>query len=108
IVTGSRADNPLPARARAAAGHRMTSMIEVKNLTKYFGPVLAVDRVNFNIARGEIVGLLGLNGAGKTTTMRILTTYLPATSGSARLAGFDVRGQSLAVRQRIGYLPENV
>ncbi len=83
-------------------------MIEVKNLTKYFGPVLAVDRVNFTVARGEIVGLLGLNGAGKTTTMRILTTYLPATSGSARLADFDVRTQSLDVRHRIGYLPENV
>ncbi|HKI31953.1 MAG TPA: ATP-binding cassette domain-containing protein [Gemmataceae bacterium] len=83
-------------------------MIDVKNLTKYFGPVLAVDRVNFSISRGEIVGLLGLNGAGKTTTMRILTTYLPATSGTAHLAGFDVRTQSLDVRQRIGYLPENV
>jgi ABC-2 type transport system ATP-binding protein len=83
-------------------------MIEVKNLTKYFGPVLAVDRVNFTVARGEIVGLLGLNGAGKTTTMRVLTTYLPATSGTARLADFDVRTQSIEVRQRIGYLPENV
>src|SRR5579884_876603 len=86
----------------------MTPMIEVKNLTKYFGPVLAVDRVSFNVARGEIVGLLGLNGAGKTTTMRVLTTYLPATSGTAHLAGFDVRTQSVAVRQHIGYLPENV
>jgi ABC-2 type transport system ATP-binding protein len=83
-------------------------MIEVKNLTKYFGPILAVDRVNFNVARGEIVGLLGLNGAGKTTTMRILTTYLPATSGTAQLSGFDVRLQSLEVRRHIGYLPENV
>jgi ABC-2 type transport system ATP-binding protein len=83
-------------------------MIDVKNLTKYFGPVLAVDRVNFSVARGEIVGLLGLNGAGKTTTMRILTTYLPATSGTAHLSGFDVRNQSLQVRQHIGYLPENV
>src|SRR6516165_3365091 len=83
-------------------------MIDVKNLTKYFGPVLAVDRVNFSVARGEIVGLLGLNGAGKTTTMRILTTYLPATSGTAKLSDFDVRTQSLEVRQRIGYLPENV
>jgi ABC-2 type transport system ATP-binding protein len=83
-------------------------MIHVDNLTKYFGPVLAVDHVSFDIAQGEIVGLLGLNGAGKTTTMRILTTYLPATSGVARMAGFDVRTQSLEVRQRIGYLPENV
>jgi ABC-2 type transport system ATP-binding protein len=83
-------------------------MIEVKNLTKYFGPVLAVDHVSFNVDRGEIVGLLGLNGAGKTTTMRVLTTFLPATSGTARLAGFDVRTQSLEVRKNIGYLPENV
>jgi ABC-2 type transport system ATP-binding protein len=83
-------------------------MIHVDNLTKYFGPVLAVDHVSFDITQGEIVGLLGLNGAGKSTTMRILTTYLPATSGIARMADFDVRTQSLEVRQRIGYLPENV
>lgn len=83
-------------------------MIHVHNLTKYFGPVLAVDHVSFDVAAGEIVGLLGLNGAGKTTTMRILTTYLPATSGTVRMAGFDVRSQSLEVRQKIGYLPENV
>src|SRR5437660_12263743 len=83
-------------------------MIQVDNLTKFFGPVLAVDHVSFNIARGEIVGLLGLNGAGKTTTMRILTTYLPASSGTAKLAEFDVRTQSLAVRQHVGYLPESV
>jgi ABC-2 type transport system ATP-binding protein len=83
-------------------------MIHVDNLTKYFGPVLAVDHVSFEVAQGEIVGLLGLNGAGKTTTMRILTTYLPATSGVARIAGFDVRTESLEVRKRIGYLPENV
>jgi len=83
-------------------------MIHVDKLTKYFGPVLAVDHVSFEVAQGEIVGLLGLNGAGKTTTMRILTTYLPATSGVARMAGFDVRTDSLEVRRRIGYLPENV
>jgi ABC-2 type transport system ATP-binding protein len=83
-------------------------MIHVDDLTKYFGPVLAVDHVSFEVAQGEIVGLLGLNGAGKTTTMRILTTYLPATSGTARMAGFDVRTESLEVRRRVGYLPENV
>jgi len=83
-------------------------MIQVEQLTKKFGPVLAVDNVNFTIARGEIIGLLGLNGAGKTTTMRILTTYLPATSGTAKVAGFDVRTQSMQVRQNVGYLPENV
>src|SRR6516225_9710594 len=89
----------------ADIGH---AMISVDRLTKYFGPILAVDHVTFEVAQGEIVGLLGLNGAGKTTTMRILTTYLPATSGIARMAGFDVRTESLQVRQRIGYLPENV
>jgi ABC-2 type transport system ATP-binding protein len=84
------------------------AMIEVENLTKYFGPVLALDRISFQVAKGELVGLLGPNGAGKTTTMRILTTYLPATSGAARVAGFDVRNQSMEARQQIGYLPESV
>jgi ABC-2 type transport system ATP-binding protein len=83
-------------------------MIEVKHLTKYFGPVLAVDDINFQVAKGEVVGFLGNNGAGKTTTMRILTTYLPATSGVATVAGFDVMSQSMEVRRNIGYLPENV
>src|SRR5436305_12474218 len=83
-------------------------MIQVDNLTKYFGPVLAVDRVTFDVDQGEIVGFLGLNGAGKTTTMRILTSYLPATSGIARVAGYDVMTESLDVRRNIGYLPESV
>jgi ABC-2 type transport system ATP-binding protein len=83
-------------------------MIQVDNLTKFFGPVLAVDHINFQVARGEIVGFLGPNGAGKTTTMRILTTYLPATSGIAKVAGFDVMTQSMDVRRNIGYLPESV
>jgi ABC-2 type transport system ATP-binding protein len=83
-------------------------MIEVRDLTKYFGPVLAVDHINFEIDKGEVVGFLGPNGAGKTTTIRILTSYLPATSGVARVAGFDVMTQSMEVRQNIGYLPESV
>src|SRR5258708_6345101 len=83
-------------------------MIQVDKLTKFFGSVLAVDNVTFHIAKGEIIGLLGLNGAGKTTTMRILTTFLPATTGTARVAGFDVRNQSIEVRRNIGYLPESV
>src|SRR5437016_2080945 len=83
-------------------------MIQVDDLTKLFGPVLAVDHINFQVSRGEIVGFLGPNGAGKTTTMRILTTYLPATSGIARVAGFDVMTQSMDVRRHIGYLPESV
>lgn len=83
-------------------------MIQVANLTKFFGPVLAVDNINFEVARGEIVGFLGPNGAGKTTTLRILTTWLPATSGVANVAGYDVMNQSMEVRRNIGYLPESV
>ncbi len=83
-------------------------MIQVENLTKYFGPVLAVDRVTFQVDEHEVVGFLGPNGAGKTTTMRILTGYLPATSGLAKVAGFDVMTESLEVRRNIGYLPESV
>lgn len=83
-------------------------MIQVENLTKFFGPVLAVDHISFHVGKGEVVGFLGPNGAGKTTTMRILTSFLPATSGVARVAGFDVMNQSLEVRKNIGYLPESV
>jgi ABC-2 type transport system ATP-binding protein len=83
-------------------------MISVQNLTKYFGPVIAVDHINFEVAQGEIVGFLGPNGAGKTTTMRILTSYLPATSGIARVAGYDVMTESMQVRRNIGFLPESV
>ncbi len=82
-------------------------MIEVQNLTKSFGTALAVDQISFTVNKGEILGFLGPNGAGKTTTMRILTGYIPATSGTARIAGFDVFDDSLEVRRRIGYLPEN-
>jgi ABC-2 type transport system ATP-binding protein len=83
-------------------------MISVQNLSKFFGPVMAVDKVSFEVDRGEIVGFLGPNGAGKTTTMRILTSYLPATSGVARVAGYDVMTESMDVRRHIGYLPESV
>jgi ABC-2 type transport system ATP-binding protein len=83
-------------------------MIDVDNVSKDFGPVKAISDVTFQVGRNEIVGLLGLNGAGKTTLMRILTTYMPATSGRARVAGYDVMSQSMDVRRNIGYLPENV
>ncbi|HZZ79284.1 MAG TPA: ATP-binding cassette domain-containing protein, partial [Gemmataceae bacterium] len=83
-------------------------MIQVDNITKRYGPIVAVDRISFSVGQGEIVGFLGLNGAGKTTTMRILTSYLPATSGIAKIAGYDVMLQSMQVRQNIGYLPESV
>ena len=82
-------------------------MIEVQDLTKSYGSVTAVDHVSFTVNKGEILGFLGPNGAGKTTTMRILTGYMPATSGTARVAGFDVFRESMEVRRRIGYLPEN-
>jgi ABC-2 type transport system ATP-binding protein len=81
-------------------------LIEVDHLTKSFGKVRAVDDITFSVERGEILGFLGPNGAGKTTTMRILTGYLPATSGSAKVGGFDVFEQSMDVRRHIGYLPE--
>src|SRR5260370_6087655 len=82
-------------------------MIEVQNLTKHYGPVTAIRDVSFNVAPGEIVGFLGPNGAGKSTTMRILACFMPASSGTAEVAGFDVFRDSMEVRQRIGYLPEN-
>ena len=81
-------------------------MIEVQDLTKAYGSVTAVDHVSFSVNKGEILGFLGPNGAGKTTTMRILTGFMPATSGTARVAGFDVFEDSLEVRRHIGYLPE--
>jgi ABC-2 type transport system ATP-binding protein len=83
-------------------------MIEVQNLTKYYGSVKAVDHISFSVGKGEIVGLLGPNGSGKTTTMRILTGFFPPTEGRAIVAGLDVETHSLEVRSRIGYLPENV
>jgi ABC-2 type transport system ATP-binding protein len=82
-------------------------MIEVSELTKRYAGHTAVANVSFHVDRGEIVGLLGPNGAGKSTTMRILTGFLPATSGTVRVAGFDVFTQSEEVRRRIGYMPEN-
>lgn len=81
-------------------------MIEVQNLTKTFGERTAVDHISFTVNKGEILGFLGPNGAGKTTTMRILTGFLPATSGTAKIGGFDVFDDSIEVRRRIGYLPE--
>jgi ABC-2 type transport system ATP-binding protein len=83
-------------------------MIEAEKLTKDFGTRLAVKDVTFHIEQGEIVGLLGPNGAGKTTTMRMLTGYIPATSGTAKVAGFDVKNQPMQVRKHLGYLPETV
>jgi ABC-2 type transport system ATP-binding protein len=82
-------------------------MIEVVDLTKHYRKVIAIDKISFKVQKGDVLGFLGPNGAGKTTTMRILTGAIPATSGSARLAEFDVFEQPLEVKKRIGYLPES-
>jgi ABC-2 type transport system ATP-binding protein len=81
-------------------------MIEAKGLTKRYGDLVAVDDVSFSVARGEVVGFLGPNGAGKTTVMRLLTGYLPATNGTAVIAGSDIFSDPIKARRAIGYLPE--
>jgi ABC-2 type transport system ATP-binding protein len=82
-------------------------MISVKSLTKRFGDIVAVNGVSFEVKKGEVLGFLGPNAAGKTTTMRILTCYLPADYGTAEIAGYDIYRDSLEVRRKVGYLPEN-
>lgn len=82
-------------------------MIEVERLSKKYGDYTAVSNIGFTAGKGEIVGFLGPNGAGKTTTIRMLATFLPPTSGTARIAGYDVIRQADDVRRKIGYLPEN-
>lgn len=83
-------------------------MIEVKQLTKNYGHIAAVQDLSFEIGKGEIVGFLGPNGAGKSTTMRMLTGFFPATRGTARIAGFEVHAEPLEVKRRVGYMPERV
>jgi ABC-2 type transport system ATP-binding protein len=97
-----------PSLSARAITTMATAAINVRNLTKRYGTVLAVDDVSFQVQPGELVGFLGPNGAGKTTCMRILTTWIPASSGYAWLSGFDVMYQSMDVRKRVGYLPESV
>jgi len=82
-------------------------VIEVNELTRYYGPKKAISNVSFNVKKGEILGLLGPNAAGKTTTMRILTCFMPPTSGSAKVGGFDIFDQSMNIKNITGYLPEN-
>ena len=100
---------PLPGQSPRLTNTRMndTPMIEVIKLTKRYAGHTAVRDISFTVARGEIVGLLGPNGAGKSTTMRILSCFLPATSGTVRVAGLDVFRDSREVRRRIGFMPEN-
>src|SRR5258706_12769960 len=82
-------------------------LVEVHNLVKTFGPLRAVDDLSFQVKRGEIVGLLGPNGAGKSTTMKVLTCYLVADGGTAKVAGVSIDKEPVEVRRHIGYLPEN-
>src|SRR5438309_138584 len=100
-----------PPRRSARAGRAMTAAtpaIEVAGLVRSFGEVRAVDGVDFDVAPGEVFGLLGPNGAGKTTVIRMLTTLIPAESGSARIFGLDVRRESMRVRRAIGYVPQQL
>src|SRR5436309_13166037 len=83
-------------------------MIKVENLTKRYAGQTAIQDLNFEVGKGEIMGFLGPNGAGKSTTMRILSSFMPATSGRVSIAGFDVFEQSLQARAHLGYMPENV
>ncbi len=83
-------------------------MIEVQELTKVYGNKAAIDNLTFTVEQGEVVGFLGPNGAGKTTTMRVLSCFMPPTSGTAKVGGYDIHAQALEVRRRIGYLPEHV
>lgn len=83
-------------------------MIEIDHLTKAFGAIKAVDDVSFKVAKGEVLGFLGPNGAGKSTTMKMITGFLPPSSGTATVAGFDVRRNPIDVKKRVGYLPEGV
>ena len=81
--------------------------VQVESLTKLYGDQAAVDHISFSVAKGQVLGFLGPNGAGKSTTMKILTGFIPQTSGSANVAGFDVNADTMAVRKATGYLPEN-
>ena len=82
-------------------------MIEVRNLTNRYGELVAIRDISFTAGPGQVLGFLGPNGAGKTTTMRIITGFMPATSGTVKVAGYDIFDDSYEVRKRIGYLPEN-
>src|ERR1700687_394602 len=82
-------------------------MIEVRNLTKRYGDLVPIRDISFPAATGQVLGFLGPNGAGKTTTMRIITGFMPATSGTVKVAGYDIFEDSYEVRKRIGYLPES-
>ena len=97
-----------PAVAPPEPSRGVAPMVEVNHLTKRFGDFVAVDDVTFEVARGEVFGLLGPNGAGKTTVIRMVTTLIPPTSGTVRVAGLDVRRESARVRAVLGYVPQSL
>ncbi len=94
-------------KARAAAPPPAEILVEVQNLAKHYGPIRAVDGINFRVHRGDVLGFMGPNGAGKTTAMRLITGFLEPDAGRIEVAGFDLKTDSLQARKRIGYLPEN-
>src|SRR5579884_907252 len=96
-----------PQRRQMPFARRSVGVISVSSLSKVYGNVLAVDHISFEVGKGQVVGFLGPNGAGKSTTLRMLTCYIPPTSGGATINGFDIFHQSEQVRQTLGYLPEN-
>ncbi|NJN68555.1 MAG: ABC transporter ATP-binding protein [Chloroflexaceae bacterium] len=108
MVWGTSFLHPVCWKESGRAIWRKKAVIEARGLTRRFGRHRAIEDISFRVEKGEILGFLGPNGAGKTTTMRILTGYLPATEGSASIAGYDVFHHSLEARRNIGYLPENV
>ena len=83
-------------------------MITIKNISMHYGPTVALDNISFSVGEGEILGLLGPNGAGKSTLMKILTTFIHPSHGTAEIGGHDILNNSLKVREMVGYLPENV
>ena len=84
----------------------MSPLVEVRSLRKKFGAVIAVDDINFSVERGEVLGFLGPNGAGNSTTMKVITGFLPATSGTAIVCGKDIRINPIGAKRKLGYLPE--
>ncbi len=103
---GARVGPDAPSGFPEATGGQV--LVEVENLTKFYGDIAAIDGVTFEARKGEILGFLGPNAAGKTTTMRIMTGFMPPTSGTARIAGYDIREDPVEAKQHLGYLPENV
>src|SRR5512142_3366913 len=103
-AAGDATPTPLPPDIIHPRAIHPFRMIDVQHITQRYGQHTAIDRVTFSVAKGEVLAFLGPNGAGKTTTMRILTCFMPATEGTARVAGFDCTEQPLEVKRQIGYL----